>query len=105
MYVKIETRPLTTSQRQRQDLACDSTLSFGIACLSLLWEVSSQWSLRASESEFHRALSPVSSFLAFLWARNGLWPMPKTKKLAMNHILFNTKYFSFRRPKAYGYFV
>ena len=60
---------------------------FGIACLSLLWEVSSQWSPRASDSEFYRALGPVSSFLAFLWARNGLWPEPKTRNWVCNRWL------------------
>ena len=60
---------------------------FGIACLSLLWEVSSQWSPRASDSEFYRALGPVSSFLAFLWVRNGLWPEPKTRNWVCNRWL------------------
>ena len=60
---------------------------FGIACLSLLWEVSSQWSPRASDSEFYRALGPVSSFLAFLWARNGLWLRPKIRNWVCNRWL------------------
>ena len=60
---------------------------FGIACLSLLWEVSSQWSPRASDSEFYRALGPVSSFLAFLWVRNGLWQEPKTRNWVCNRWL------------------
>ena len=60
---------------------------FGIACLSLLWEVSSQWSPRASDSEFYRALGPVSSFLAQRKARNGLWPEPKTRNWVCNRWL------------------
>ena len=60
---------------------------FGIACLSLLWEVSSQWSPRASDSEFYRALGPVSSFLAQRKARNGLWPRPKTRNWVCNRWL------------------
>ena len=60
---------------------------FGIACLSLLWEVSSQWSPRASDSEFYRALGPVSSFLAQRKARNGLWLWPKTRNWVCNRWL------------------